>query len=311
MNVTRTVGPTAVLRHEALFYGGKTSFLELTVPFIREGIRADEPVLAMLERHKIEWLTDALGDDALDVFFEDMREVGANPARLIAAWRRFASAHPESRALRGIGEPATPERSPEALDECRRLEALVNIAFNGGRDFWLLCPYDTEALPESVVEDARTTHPLIAEGGTEHPSHDYEHAAGVLAGKLPPPPADAAELAFSSGSGREVRAFAEQAARSQGLRPEGVENVVFAAGELTANSVRHGGGGGTITAWSDADSVVLEVRDAGVVDNPLVGRLRPHVDESRGRGLWLVNQLCDLVQIRSGPHGTAVRVHAS
>ena len=28
MNVTRTVGPTAVLRHEALFYGGKTSFLE-------------------------------------------------------------------------------------------------------------------------------------------------------------------------------------------------------------------------------------------------------------------------------------------
>jgi anti-sigma regulatory factor (Ser/Thr protein kinase) len=205
----------------------------------------------------------------------------------------------------------TPERSPEALDECRRHEALVNIAFNGGRDFWLLCPYDTEALPEWVVEGARTTHPVIAEGGAEHPSHCYEHAAGVLAGELPPPPADAAELAFSSGNGREVRAFAEQAARSLRLAPEGVENVVFAAGELTANSVIHGGGGGRITAWAEADSVVLEVRDAGIVDNPLVGRLRPHVDESRGRGLWLVNQLCDLVQIRSGPRGTAVRVHVS
>jgi anti-sigma regulatory factor (Ser/Thr protein kinase) len=311
MNLTRTVGPTAVFRHEALFYGGKTSFLEATVPFIREGIRADEPVLVVLARDKIGWLEDALGDDACEVFFEDMREVGANPGRLIAAWRRFASAHGESPALRGIGEPTTPWRSPAALDECRRHEALLNIAFNGGRDLWLLCPYDTEALPESVVEDARSTHPLIAEGGAEHPSHSYEHAAGVLAGELSPPPADASELEFSSGNGREVRAFAEQAARSLRLGPEGVENVVFAAGELTANSVLHGGGGGTIAAWSDSDSVILEVRDAGVVDNPLVGRLRPNVDESRGRGLWLVNQLCNLVQIRSGPRGTAVRVHAS
>ncbi len=311
MNWTRTVGPTASLRHEALLYGGKADFLAATVPFIREGLRADEPVLAVLEREKIGWLEDALGDDAYDVFFEDMAAIGANPARLIANGRRFASAHPRSPALRGVGEPTGGRRSPEALDECRRHEALLNIAFSGGRDMWLLCPYDTEALPESVLEDARATHPLIAEGGAEHPSHRYEHAAGVLAGELPAPPADAAELAFSSGSGREVRAFAEQAARVQGLRPEGVENVVFAAGELTANSVLHGGGGGTITAWSDSDSVVLEVRDQGVLDNPLVGRLRPHVDESRGRGLWLVNQLCNLVQIRSGPKGTAVRVHAS
>ena len=311
MNWTRTVGTTAAFRHEALLYGGKADFLESTVPFIREGIRAEEPVLAVLERHKIDWLRDALGEDADDVFFEDMREVGANPARLIAAWRRFSSAHPESPALRGIGEPITPERSAAALDECRRHEAVLNIAFNGGRDLWLLCPYDTEALPSSVVEGARTTHPLIAEDGTEHPSHCYEHAAGVLAGELPGAPADAEELAFGEGNGREVRAFAEEVAREQGLRPEGIESVVFAAGELAANTVVHGGGEGTIAAWDESGSVVLEVRDRGVVDNPLVGRLRPNVDEARGRGLWLVNQLCDLVQIRSGPEGTAIRVHAS
>jgi hypothetical protein len=28
-----------------------------------------------------------------------------------------------------------------------------------------------------------------------------------------------------------------------------------------------------------------------------------------GRGLWLTNQLCDLVQIRSGDAGTVVRAH--
>ena len=29
-----------------------------------------------------------------------------------------------------------------------------------------------------------------------------------------------------------------------------------------------------------------------------------------GRGVWLANQLCDLVQIRSGAAGTVVRLHA-
>lgn len=29
----------------------------------------------------------------------------------------------------------------------------------------------------------------------------------------------------------------------------------------------------------------------------------------RGRGLWLANEMCDLVQIRSSAHGTVIRVH--
>ena len=28
-----------------------------------------------------------------------------------------------------------------------------------------------------------------------------------------------------------------------------------------------------------------------------------------GRGLWLVHELCDLVQLRSSPAGTVVRMH--
>jgi hypothetical protein len=28
-----------------------------------------------------------------------------------------------------------------------------------------------------------------------------------------------------------------------------------------------------------------------------------------GRGVWLANQLCDLVQIRSAPRSTQVRLH--
>ena len=38
-------------------------------------------------------------------------------------------------------------------------------------------------------------------------------------------------------------------------------------------------------------------------------RLRPDISQEGGRGLWLANQLCDLVKIRSGERGTVVRLH--
>jgi len=41
----------------------------------------------------------------------------------------------------------------------------------------------------------------------------------------------------------------------------------------------------------------------------LAGRVRPSVAQPNGRGLWLVNQLCDLVQLRTLADGTVVRVH--
>ena len=32
--------------------------------------------------------------------------------------------------------------------------------------------------------------------------------------------------------------------------------------------------------------------------------------DGSGRGLWLANQLADLIQIRSAPEGTTIRLHA-
>jgi hypothetical protein len=52
------------------------------------------------------------------------------------------------------------------------------------------------------------------------------------------------------------------------------------------------------------------VRDQGEITDPLVGRYPPGPDLDVN-GLWLVNQLCDLVQIRSGPDGTYVRLTIS
>ena len=69
------------------------------------------------------------------------------------------------------------------------------------------------------------------------------------------------------------------------------------------------GGAGTLTTWQEDRALVFQVSDHGHIGERLVGRLRPAPDQASGRGLWLVNHLCDLVQIRSGAHGSVVRVH--
>jgi anti-sigma regulatory factor (Ser/Thr protein kinase) len=73
--------------------------------------------------------------------------------------------------------------------------------------------------------------------------------------------------------------------------------------------VLHADGRGTLRVWRDEHALVCEVRDGGTLEDPLLGRERPRLDQASGRGLWLVNQLCDLVQMRSYPHGNVVRLH--
>ncbi|TMG09038.1 MAG: ATP-binding protein [Chloroflexi bacterium] len=60
--------------------------------------------------------------------------------------------------------------------------------------------------------------------------------------------------------------------------------------------------------WRDSNNLVIEVRDAGTYDRPLADRERPGPHSSDPRGLWLVNHICDLVQIRTLVDGTIVRL---
>ena len=105
-----------------------------------------------------------------------------------------------------------------------------------------------------------------------------------------------------------MRAFVQERALEVGLGRERTTDLMLAITELATNSLRHGGGAGVLRAWYEGGTLVCEVADAGRVREPLVGRVRAPVDQPYGRGLWLVNHLCDLVQLRSSSGGTVVRV---
>jgi len=214
--------------------------------------------------------------------------------------------------VRGIGETVWPGRSAAELEECRRYESLLEQAFAAGPSWRLLCPYDLGALDAETVEAARSSHRAVMHEGVSRRNSAYRplhRAQGPFTGSLPSPPAEREELAFTAHGLGAIRSLvAEEGARA-GLAEISREDLVLAVNELVTNSVQYGGGGGTLRIWREPEELVCEVRDRGFIRDPLVGRLPPPVDQYGGRGLWLVNQLCDLAQIRSSPDGTTVRVH--
>ncbi|RSM52423.1 ATPase [Actinoplanes sp. ATCC 53533] len=96
-------------------------------------------------------------------------------------------------------------------------------------------------------------------------------------------------------------------AAEAGLAGERLADFVVAVNELLTNAVRHGGGTGQLTVWSDNGTVVCEVSDRGAGLDP-VSPHRPAPDEPGGWGLWLVRELTDTCEIKTGPRGTTVRI---
>jgi anti-sigma regulatory factor (Ser/Thr protein kinase) len=299
-------------RHEALLYAGHDEFMGGALGFVREAIAADEPVLVVVSTQKIDALRGELGGDSEGVLFADMATVGTNPARIIPAWQTFVERHAASgRRLRGIGEPVHPARRAAELVECQRHEALLNLAF-GDHRFWLLCPYDTTALADAVIDEARRSHPFVCEGGVPARSADYVGAAVFAAPfdeALPPPPPDASMLAFDVMALRALRRLVGGAAVAAGLSGERASDFVLAANEIATNSLTHGGGHGVLRVWREPSALLCEISDAGLIEDPLVGRRHPGSESIGGRGLWVANQVCELVQVRSSPSGTNVRLH--
>jgi anti-sigma regulatory factor (Ser/Thr protein kinase) len=297
-------------RHEALLYSGGDEFRSGTLPFIRQAVGAGHPILVAVGSEKIGMLRSNLGADAERVGFADMTGIGSNPARIIAAWQAFVSEHADAAQLYGIGEPAYPGRSPAELAEYELHEALLNVAFAAATPLWLLCPYDLAALASEVIEAAQRTHPFVARGAQRRPSSAFRQLdpASPFDRTAPPRPAQTAFLPFGSGDLRRVRAFVTGEADRAGLGQEQATGLMLAASEIASNSLRHGGGRGELRVWTDERSLVCEIADSGHITAPLAGRVRPAPDTGRGAGLWLANQLCDLVEIYSSARGTTVRL---
>jgi anti-sigma regulatory factor (Ser/Thr protein kinase) len=304
----------SAFRHEALLYSGFSEFVDGVAAFIRGGIETSEPVLVVAAAEKIRALQSELRDDETrDVAFADWADVGHNPARALPAWEEFLAAHAgEDRPVRGIGESIDPARSADELVEWQHHENLLNVAFTGGARWWLLCPYDVSALPPAVIDEAKRSHHFLCTDGHHAPSPVVRHLDAMAeqpAAPLSAPPPDADTLRLTSPFDLSaVRSMVREHAGRAGLQPDQVDAVVLAADEIASNGLHHGIGDAALRVWHTRDVVMCEVESPGHFDAPLAGREPPDPLDTRGRGLWLANQFCDLVQVRSRGTRNVVRV---
>ncbi|HEX4092190.1 MAG TPA: ATP-binding protein [Trebonia sp.] len=109
----------------------------------------------------------------------------------------------------------------------------------------------------------------------------------------------------------EVRVLAETQARTAGLAEDRIVDFVIAVSEIAANTVRHARSAGSIEIWHADGEIICEMHDSGVITDPTVGSRPPAADANGGHGLWLVNQICDRVELTSDEKGTTIRLHMS
>jgi anti-sigma regulatory factor (Ser/Thr protein kinase) len=300
--------------HLGMLYRGDDQYLAGTVGFIRSGLAAGDPVMVAVPGRNLDLIRETLGAQARHVRFLDMAVAGRNPGRIIpGVLLAFVEAHAGRRSWI-IGEPIWPGRTQVEYPACAAHEALINVAFTG-RAASILCPYDVAGLDPDSLTDSETTHPIMLDGPHRRLSHAYGDPFGAALRfnrPLPEPPAGAAVMRFDGyRSLAGVRRFVARQAQAAGLSEGQQADLIISVNELATNTSEHGGGAGLLTVWVEGDTLVCQITDKGHLDDPLAGRIPPAPDQRRGRGLFLVNQLCDLVRVHSTADGTTIRLHMS
>jgi anti-sigma regulatory factor (Ser/Thr protein kinase) len=296
------------LVHDALLYRSLDEYVDRVGAFVAAGVEAGEPVLVAVPGPRVAALRAGLNGAADGVRFADMRRVGSNPARIIPFVRAWVDDQGGGPA-RFVGEPIWPGRRPCEALEATRHESLINLAF-ADADVHIVCPYDEGHLDARTVADAHRTHPTLVDEGGRFDSDRYTQPSVLCpAVDLPPAPTGAAVVALDvTPDLARVRRFVRE--RAAGLLARArLDALLLAVNEAATNALVHGGGRGVLRTWVDDEDFVCEVADAGRLDDPLAGRRTPDTRARGGRGMWLINQLCDLVELHAGRSGTTLRLH--
>ncbi|MEV7964576.1 sensor histidine kinase [Sphaerisporangium sp. NPDC088356] len=309
--MSETAEAPSKLAHLAMFYSGTDEYLAGVLGFLRDGPAREQPAFVAVPGHKLGVIRDGLNGQAGRVAFADMNEMGRNPAWIIPKVAAFLDAH-AGQAVRYVGEPIWATRTEAEIQEATRHEALINLVF-ADRAAAILCPYDTARLDAGTLANAEHTHPTLVSGGAERASAAYRGGAlfpDECDLPLPPVPADAVSLSYRDDLAA-VRAVAAEHARRGGLGGGRTDELVFLVNELATNTLDHTQAHGTLHIWHTREEIIVQVRDRGHIADPLAGRRRPpaNADHGHGHGLWLAHQLGDLVELRTGPSGTTIRVH--
>jgi anti-sigma regulatory factor (Ser/Thr protein kinase) len=309
--VANTQSGRGAFVHPAFFYCTQQDYLDCLLPFVSDAVQAGQAVLVAVPGPNLAVLADGLGQLTANVVMTDMTEVGRNPSRILGeVLSRFVEKHPNE-PVRMIGEPIWPSRSEVEYPACVQHEVLLNRAFTG-RDVTVVCPYHVSQLDPEVIADARRTHPVLWQNGVfEHDNAAYAPDA-MLARYNQPLSSESTAVRYTArklGDLSGARAFAGAYAQWFGLSADQTADLQLIASELATASLTQVGGTCRLALWRLDGHVVCEARDDGCLDDPLAGRRAYGSDSDRGRGLYVVNAVADLVRTHTTAGETTIQAY--
>lgn len=295
------------LRHNALVYESQDAYLARSVPFLREGLEADEGAIVAHTKRGLAMMRESLGPDAEQVRFVDVSSAYTRPARTLASYHEvFAEQLQKTPKLRAVADVQF-GRDPAEWDLWTGYEAVFNRSF-GHLPIWVWCSYNANGTPDPIIEGVWQTHPEVVDGDTWTTSDHYEDPDDLLR-RITPAPVPLSELRsipFSRG----VEGFRERLARelvAERVPEAQVLEMLLAATEVATNAVEHGGGVEDIRVGLAQGRFVCEITDRGPgFDDPTAGYLAPQAGV--GTGLWVARRLTWRIEFFQSPTGFTSRI---
>lgn len=300
--------------HEVLLYESDDEYLDIVIPFLRDGLARDQPVLVGCGPTNTTLVHDALGTPEGLTYVPMGWDAG--PAIVLTSFRKVLDDLLAGGAthVRVVGDVPHPGYGVP-WEWWGRYEAVANHAF-AGYPLWGLCSYDLRVTPDDVLDEALRTHPYSSSGSCRHePNPSYEDPATFLRSRTvtyrDPLEATAPFRELIDPDPATARAAARSACVVAGLVGDDAEGLVVAVSEAVTNAVEHGRSPRRTRLWVDQQRVVATVDDAGSgPDDPFIGLLPPELGAPTGRGLWIAHQFCSLVSMEVGEDGFTVRLVA-
>ena len=301
-------------RHEAFLYDDDEHLARVAAPFLLDGLSAGEPVVLAAAPRTTGVLREAIGAHPLLHVLERHDAYRARTPTAITTFRQLAEEHaPEGARLRVVGEVDFGATERDWL-EWQRYESVINEALVDW-PLWGLCLFDTQRLPQPLLDSAVATHDTLLGTDGRAPNPGFVDPAEYVRGlPVPEEPLEATSPRLTAPDVSDFvglrHAVAAELARTR-ADADLIGDFSLAVDEMVSNAVRHGGPPVSLRLWAATDRIVCTIGDGGPGwDDPFAGYGPAHGDDlSRGgMGLWLARQLCDHVDISGGPDGKGVQV---
>jgi len=281
------------------------------MPFLCDGHGNGDRILVIAGTDAIRSLRAGLPDDCA-IEYASAAEWYRTPGQAMAAVDDYLHglAAPRGR-VRVIAEPPWAVLPNADLGEWACFESAFNLAF-ASDPVQLICPYRITEVGQSVLAELRRTHPELVCADGAVPSADYVQPEAFQPGSEPdlsPSPPWAAAGMVDGGNPDDVARFATRRAFDAGVFGRVARNFGLAAREAAGEFFGAEPVQAELRVWTECRELICELDCPGRTHPRITGYLPPHPRTGDGRGLWLTRQVCRIVRLRSGPHGTLARLH--